>query len=128
MYMSPGNCPNKDEIHISHSRNIQIEHSIIRTGDDCIAIISATMESALRAYQDPITGIHIKNCTFTNSVNGLQIKSWANSPNYPALAADISFQDVVMHSTGNPIFLNQHYCPGQGCDPKVCRRLYTKIC
>lgn len=36
--IAPGNSPNTDGIHIQHSSNVSIAHSIISTGDDCVSI------------------------------------------------------------------------------------------
>ncbi|XP_019197952.1 PREDICTED: exopolygalacturonase clone GBGE184-like [Ipomoea nil] len=37
---APKNSPNTDGVHISETTNINITHSVIKTGDDCVSIYS----------------------------------------------------------------------------------------
>ncbi|CAK9165343.1 unnamed protein product [Ilex paraguariensis] len=133
---APGNSRNTDGIHVSKSKNIQILNSSIATGDDCISIgpgntiISIYGIScgpghgisigSLGRYPDEknVDGICVRNCTFNNTSNGLRIKTWAPSP--PSKVTGVTFQDIVMYNTGNPIIIDQQYCPAKPCSAKVC--------
>ncbi|CAK9159351.1 unnamed protein product, partial [Ilex paraguariensis] len=131
---APGNSRNTDGIHVSKSKNIQILNSSIATGDDCISIgpgntiISIYGIScgpghgisigSLGRYPDEknVDGICVRNCTFNNTSNGLRIKTWAPSP--PSKVTGVTFQDIVMYNTGNPIIIDQQYCPAKPCSAK----------
>jgi polygalacturonase len=45
--MAAGKSPNTDGIHVQQSNNIEITHSTIGTGDDCISIGAGTTNLAI---------------------------------------------------------------------------------
>ncbi|KAL2483446.1 Pectin lyase-like superfamily protein [Forsythia ovata] len=133
--MAPSNSPNTDGIHIGSSRNIQISRSTIGTGDDCIAMIAGSQNidifdvfcgpghgisigSLGRDHEnDYVQGIHIRNCTFAGTENGVRIKTW--SPSLKSLASDMRFEDIFMKNASNPIVIDQEYCPRAPCIPEA---------
>ncbi|BFG14178.1 hypothetical protein CerSpe_004520 [Prunus speciosa] len=132
---APDESRNTDGIHIGASTGINITHAKIGTGDDCVSIgddshqITVTDVTcgpghgisigSLGRYKEEkdVTGIIVKNCTLTNTQNGMRIKTWPDSPS-PSIASDIHFEDIIMVNVSNPILIDQLYCPYTRCDQK----------
>ncbi|PQM40370.1 exopolygalacturonase-like [Prunus yedoensis var. nudiflora] len=109
---APDESRNTDGIHIGASTGINITHAKIGTGD-CVSIgddshqITVTDVTcgpghgisigSLGRYKEEknVTGIIVKNCTLTNTQNGLRIKTWPDSPS-PSTASDIHYEDIIM--------------------------------
>ncbi|XP_030543219.1 exopolygalacturonase-like [Rhodamnia argentea] len=122
---APGNSPNTDGIHLSSSDHINISHSAIATGDDCIGIIQGATNvsitditcgpghgisiGSLGKYpgEKDVIGVRVWNATLTNTTNGLRIKSFPG--NKQLHATDIIFEDVVLNNVKNPIIIDQNY-------------------
>lgn len=131
---SPESSPNTDGIHIGLSSNIKISRSVIQTGDDCISMVSGSRNIEIndvscgpghgisvgslgRSHESEyVAGISVRNCTFKGADNGLRIKTW--SPSLYSVASNLTFEDIVMQNTGNPILIDQQYCPFSDCDTK----------
>ncbi|KAI4344948.1 hypothetical protein L6164_012123 [Bauhinia variegata] len=124
--IAPGDSPNTDGIDISSSSNVIIQHSEMRTGDDCIAInggssfinvtdvacgpghgISIGSLGKNGAYET-VEEIHVKNCSFNGSSNGARIKTWVGGSGY---ARKITFENINFTATANPVIMDQHYDP-----------------
>ncbi|CAK9167668.1 unnamed protein product [Ilex paraguariensis] len=107
--IAPEKSPNTDGIHVTGTQNIQIMSSLIRTGDDCISIVSGSKNvRATDIICGPGHGIRISGTT-----NGVRIKTWQGGSGY---AKNIKFQNIIMHNVTNPIIINQNYCD----QPKSC--------
>lgn len=133
--LAPAESPNTDGIKISQSAGIQITKSRIRTGDDCIAIISGSSNidvsyvycgpghgisiGSLGKYnnEEHVHGVTVRKCTLNGTDNGIRIKSWA-SP-YAITASKFLFQDIFMENVRNPIIIDQTYCPYSSCNRQV---------
>ncbi|KAG2676264.1 hypothetical protein I3760_12G045100 [Carya illinoinensis] len=118
---------------IGSSQRIGISRSIIGTGDDCISILPGTREVNISDVvcgpghgmsvgslgksgdEDVLSGITVKNCTFRGTSDGVRIKTWA----YPMLkdteASNFVYEDILMDNVGNPIIIDQQYCPVPPC-------------
>ncbi|KAJ6733023.1 POLYGALACTURONASE [Salix koriyanagi] len=125
---------NTDGIHIGRSKNIKIIDSDIGTGDDCISLGHGSRQITIAGVtcapghgisigslgksqnEESVSGVFVKNCTISNTQNGVRIKSW------PALfggsASDIHFEDIIMKNVSNPIVIDQVYCPWNECNKK----------
>ncbi|RZS06257.1 hypothetical protein BHM03_00036909 [Ensete ventricosum] len=132
---APGDSPNTDGIHIADSTNIQVANSIIGTGDDCISIGPGCTNltifnvlcgpghgisvGSLGKYTDEkdVIGLTVRNCTLTDTTNGLRIKTWQSSPS-KLKATDFLFEDIIMNNVNNPIIIDQEYCPFANCPEK----------
>ncbi|GLT37076.1 hypothetical protein SLA2020_114120 [Shorea laevis] len=122
---APEYSPNTDGIHVTETQNILIKNSVIRTGDDCISIVSGSKNvRATRITCGPGHGISIGSLGARNSAayvsnvvvdkarlsgttNGVRIKTWQGGSGY---AKNIIFRNVVMQNVSNPIIINQYYC------------------
>ncbi|KAI4317378.1 hypothetical protein L6164_025250 [Bauhinia variegata] len=123
---APEDSPNTDGIDISASSNIIIENLEMKTGDDCIAI---NTESSFINITDVACGpghgisigslgengeyakveeIHVRNCSFTGTQNGVRIKTWEGGSGY---ARKITFEDIHLITAKNPVIIDQHYNP-----------------
>ncbi|XP_041995184.1 exopolygalacturonase-like [Salvia splendens] len=128
---APADSPNTDGIHIGSSANIRILNSTIRTGDDCVSMVSGSrgievanvrcgpghgisIGSLGRSHaEEPVTDITVRNTTFVATDNGVRIKTWA--PSDATSASNITFQDINMIAVANPILIDQVYCPSGNC-------------
>ncbi|KAJ6297066.1 hypothetical protein OIU78_022735 [Salix suchowensis] len=66
--------------------------------------------------EKPVSGIFVKNCTISNTANGVRIKSWPDL--YGGAASNMHFEDIVMNNVQNPIVVDQEYCPWNQCSLK----------
>ncbi|KAF8409675.1 hypothetical protein HHK36_005754 [Tetracentron sinense] len=136
---APENSLNTDGIHIGSSTGINIIDSVIGTGDDCVSLgpgshdITVTKVTcgpghgisvgSLGKYpnEEDVVGITVRNCTLTNTMNGVRIKTWPASPT--GIATDMHFEDIIMNNVGNPVLLDQEYCPYNQCNLQIPSRI-----
>lgn len=123
--MAPAVSPNTDGIHISASRGVEVKNSIIRTGDDCISIVSNSSRiQIINIACGPGHGISIGSlgksnswshvhdvlvdaALLSNTDNGVRIKTWQGGSGF---ASNIAFRNVLMDNVSNPIIIDQYYC------------------
>ncbi|GMH14124.1 hypothetical protein Nepgr_015965 [Nepenthes gracilis] len=127
---APEQSPNTDGIKIGVSRNIRISNSHIGSGDDCIALLTGSnninitgihcgpghgisIGSLGSSPDDHVSQILVRKCMFTNTMNGVRIKTWAT--NNPGSVSYITFKDIAINSAYNPIVIDQNYCPLNNC-------------
>ncbi|XP_038983783.1 probable polygalacturonase At3g15720 isoform X2 [Phoenix dactylifera] len=91
---APADSPNTDGVHIERSQEVQITHSTIGTGDDCISIGNGTYNINISRIDcgpghgisigslgrdgsiAQVEQIHVSSCNFYNTTNGARIKTW----------------------------------------------------
>ncbi|GAA0139277.1 hypothetical protein LIER_35057 [Lithospermum erythrorhizon] len=124
---APNDSPNTDGIKIGASTNIKISHSIIGTGDDCIAMISGSENIDIfdvlcgpghgisigslgnNIEKEFVKGINVRNCTFISTQNGVRIKTRPSS--FPSFVSNVSFSGITMKDVNNPLIIDQQYSP-----------------
>ncbi|CAN1250081.1 PG1 [Linum perenne] len=112
--VAPEDSPNTDGIHMGKSTGVNIIDSTFQTGDDCISIGDGIQQLRIENVmcgpghglsigslggspgEEPVSGVFIKNCTLTNTQN-----------------------DITMNDVGNPIIIDQVYCPNNLCANKL---------
>ncbi|TYG56184.1 hypothetical protein ES288_D08G043400v1 [Gossypium darwinii] len=123
---APKDSPNTDGICIQHSTNVTIASSIIKTGDDCIAIgdgpkyininrifcgpghgisIGSLGENGRRKTVEYVT---VRRANFCTTENGLRIKTWQGGHRY---ARYIRFERISFSEVIRPIIIDQYTCP-----------------
>ncbi|KAL9233147.1 hypothetical protein vseg_008177 [Gypsophila vaccaria] len=134
--LASGDSPNTDGFHVQYSNNVAIMNSNISTGDDCVSVGPATaglwiqgvlcgpghgisIGSLGKDLNEPgVQNVTVKDVTFTNTQNGLRIKSWGRPSN--SFVKDVTFQHCDMVNVQNPIIIDQNYCPHNiGCPGKA---------
>ncbi|GKV30631.1 hypothetical protein SLEP1_g39423 [Rubroshorea leprosula] len=129
---APDHSLNTDGIHIGRSKGVNITGADIKTGDDCVSLGDGAQQinvenvkcgpghgisvGSLGKYQneEPVIGVTVRNCTITNTMNGVRIKTWPGSPN--GIASNLHFEDIVMNNVSTPILVDQTYCPYGQCE------------
>ncbi|KAJ6759997.1 hypothetical protein OIU79_024956 [Salix purpurea] len=129
---APADSPNTDGIHVERSSNVCISRSLIGTGDDCISIGQGNSQvtitrircgpghgisvGSLGRYENEgdVSGLVVRDCAISGTMNGIRIKTWANSPGSSA-ATNMTFENIVMKNVTNPIIIDQSYCPFSSC-------------
>ncbi|KAH9327033.1 hypothetical protein KI387_007211, partial [Taxus chinensis] len=127
---SPANSPNTDGIHLQNSRDVEIHHSSMACGDDCVSIQTGC--SGIRVHNincGPGHGISIgglgkdgtKACVSNVSVydsnikdtlNGVRIKTW---PGGVGSVKSLSFSNIQVSNVRVPIVIDQFYCDNKAC-------------
>ncbi|KAL2511637.1 Polygalacturonase QRT2 [Abeliophyllum distichum] len=94
---APEKSPNTDGIHVSGTQNISIKNSVIKTGDDCISIVSGSRNVQATGIvcgpghgisigslgkngaTDQVSNVSVNGATISGTTNGLRIKTWQKS-------------------------------------------------
>ncbi|CAH2060312.1 unnamed protein product, partial [Thlaspi arvense] len=93
--------PNTDGIVVQSSSRVTISWPIIKTGDDCSALDQGS------------TNIWIERVV-CGPGHGIRIKAWARPSG--GFVRDVEFRSLIMRNVGNPLIIDQNYCPGRkGC-------------
>ncbi|XLT03758.1 hypothetical protein HN51_042507 [Arachis hypogaea] len=126
--IAPGTSPNTDGIDISGSTNIKVLNSYIATGDDCVAISAGSSHIKIfaitcgpghgisigslgtRGETDIVEDVHVYNCTLTETMTGVRIKTWQGGAGY---ARNITFEKIKFVRANSPIIIDQFYCPNR---------------
>ncbi|KAH8489605.1 hypothetical protein H0E87_025002 [Populus deltoides] len=136
---APKNSLNNDGIHIGRSTMVNITGATIKTGDDFVSLGDGCQQinvekvtcgpghgissGSLGRYHDeqPVIGVTVRNCTHTNTENGVRIKTWPASPS--GVASSVNFEDIIMNNVSNPILIDQENCSYNNCLAKVPSRV-----
>ncbi|AEE86050.2 putative polygalacturonase [Arabidopsis thaliana] len=127
--IAPASSPNTDGIDISHSQNINIMSSTIKTGDDCVAIkrnsynINVTYVTCGPGHgisigslgeggaSEVVQNVNVRHCTFTGTQNGARIKTW---PGGQGFVKNILYEDITLINANFPIIIDQQYRDNAG--------------
>ncbi|XP_076946807.1 polygalacturonase At1g48100-like [Bidens hawaiensis] len=128
--LAPGNSPNTDGIHLQNTRDVEIMHSNIGTGDDCLSIQTGCCNVHIHHINcGPGHGISIgglgkdksvacvsdilvENSNIENTLYGARIKTWQGGI---GLVKNITFSNIQVTNVNSPIVINQYYCDKSLC-------------
>ncbi|KAL5976939.1 hypothetical protein ACLOJK_021276 [Asimina triloba] len=123
--MAPERSPNTDGIHVTGTQNINIEDSVIGTGDDCISIVSGSKNIKATNIkcgpghgisigslgkgnsEDSVSEVVVDGAKIVGTTNGVRIKTWQGGS---GKARNIKFQNIEMENVTRPIIIDQYYC------------------
>ncbi|PNX64925.1 polygalacturonase-like protein [Trifolium pratense] len=115
------------------STDVKILNSNIGTGDDCISVGDGTKNLTVQNVkcgpghgisigslgkietEENVEGVLVKNCTLTETDNGVRVKTWPNEPATLTIS-DLNFEDITMVNVKNPVIIDQEYCPWNQCN------------
>jgi len=136
---APESSLNTDGIHIGRSTGVNITDADIKTGDDCVSLGDGCQQVSIEKVtcgpghgisvgslgkylnEQPVEGITVRNCTITNTMNGIRVKTWPAST--VGVARSLSFDNIVMNNVSTPILIDQQYCPYGQCKAEVPSRV-----
>lgn len=128
-FVSPGDSPNTDGVHIQNSQHVLIEDCTMQTGDDCISIGDHVSDIQVKRIacgpghgisigslgrggtEVSVEDIHISYSNFFGTTNGARIKTWQGGRGF---ARGISFEHCNFTDVENPIIIDQYYCDIRG--------------
>ncbi|XP_043691364.1 polygalacturonase isoform X2 [Telopea speciosissima] len=138
MITAPENSPNTDGIHVTGTQNILIKSCVIKTGDDCISIVSGSSKvqasditcgpghgisiGSLGAGNEEahVSDVIVDRARLSGTTNGVRIKTW---PGGSGSANNIIFQNIAMYNVTNPIIIDQNYCD----EDEPCKELKSAV-
>ncbi|OEL14705.1 Polygalacturonase [Dichanthelium oligosanthes] len=128
---SPAFSPNTDGVHVENTTAVQILHSRIYNGDDCVSIGAGCsdvhIENITCGHGHGISigslGVHntracvsnitVRNARILDSDNGVRIKTWQGGA---GAVSGVEFAGVQVQNVRNCIVIDQYYClGGSGC-------------
>ncbi|KAI5352292.1 hypothetical protein L3X38_005183 [Prunus dulcis] len=122
---SPDYSPNTDGIHLQNTQNVEIHHSTIGCGDDCVSIQTGCSNVHIHHVKcGPghgislgglgkarsvacVSNIIVNNILFQNTQSGVRIKTW---PGGKGSVKNVSFSNIQVSNVGVPIVIDQNYC------------------
>ncbi|KAG5402289.1 hypothetical protein IGI04_016896 [Brassica rapa subsp. trilocularis] len=132
---APGDSPNTDGLKFGFCSNIHISDTHIGTGDDCIAILSGVTDmdisnvkcgpghgisvGSLGKGKDDkdVNGLTVRDTVFNGTSDGIRIKTWESSISQ-IVVSHLVYENIQMINVGNPINIDQKYCPYPPCKKK----------
>ncbi|KAJ1283754.1 hypothetical protein BS78_03G150800 [Paspalum vaginatum] len=132
---APADVENTDGVHVGGSSKVSITNSTIGTGDDCVSVgpgsAGVTVTSiicgpgqgisvgCLGRYKDEkdVTDVTVRDCMLKHTTNGVRIKSYEDAESV-LTASKLTFENIKMEEVGNPIIIDQYYCPEKVCPGK----------
>lgn len=141
LVVAPEKSPNTDGIHVTGTQNIHISNSVVRTGDDCVSIVSGSKNVLVTDLkcgpghgisigslgkdkaEDHVSDVMVNRAILRNTTNGVRIKTWQGGSGY---AANIKFLNIMMRNVSNPIIIDQNYCDRQEDCPEQYEAVQVK--
>ncbi|KAL3644508.1 hypothetical protein CASFOL_009688 [Castilleja foliolosa] len=127
---APEYSPNTDGIHLQNSQDVEIMHSDIGTGDDCVSIQTGCSNIHVHHIncgpghgislgglgKDKsvacVSNILVDNIIMQNTMYGARIKTWQGGL---GLVTNVTFSNIQVSDVKVPIIIDQYYC-----DKRVC--------
>ncbi|OMO80154.1 Glycoside hydrolase, family 28 [Corchorus olitorius] len=128
---SPESSPNTDGIHLQNTRDVEIQHSNIGCGDDCVSIQTGCSNVHIHHIncgpghgislgslgKDKtvacVSDIVVEKISLLNTMAGVRIKTWQGGV---GSVKNVSFSNIQVSDVKVPIIIDQYYC-----DKSVCK-------
>lgn len=127
---SPLDSPNTDGIHLQNSQDVEIHHSSMACGDDCVSIQTGC--SNVRVHnincgpghgisigglgkdqtKACVSNITVYNSSIGDTLNGVRIKTWQGGL---GSVKGVSFSNIQVSNVKIPIVIDQFYCDKSVC-------------
>ncbi|KAK9751066.1 hypothetical protein RND81_02G239000 [Saponaria officinalis] len=122
---SPEDSPNTDGIHLQNTRDVEIHHSNIGCGDDCVSIQTGCSNIHLHHINcGPghgislgglgkdrsiacVSDIVVEDIVMQNTLYGVRIKTW---PGGIGSVKNVTFSNVQVSDVKVPLVIDQFYC------------------
>ncbi|KAJ9169522.1 hypothetical protein P3X46_017707 [Hevea brasiliensis] len=127
---SPPNSPNTDGIHLQNTQDVEIQHSSVGSGDDCISIQTGCSNIHVHHIncgpghgisvgglgKDKsvacVSNIIVEKVSLQNTLAGARIKTWQGGI---GSVKNISFSNIQVSNVKYPIIIDQFYCDKHTC-------------
>ncbi|XP_061372765.1 polygalacturonase At1g48100 [Gastrolobium bilobum] len=127
---SPENSPNTDGIHLQNTQDVEIQHSDIGTGDDCVSIQTGCSNIHIHHIncgpghgislgglgKDKsvacVSDIIVEDVSMKNTLYGARIKTWQGGI---GMVKNVSFSRIQVYDVMFPIMIDQYYCDKHIC-------------
>ncbi|OAY32553.1 polygalacturonase At1g48100 [Manihot esculenta] len=127
---SPEDSPNTDGIHLQNTQDVEIQHSNIGSGDDCISIQTGCSNIHVHHINcGPghgisvgglgkeksvacVSNVIVENVWLQNTLAGSRIKTWQGGI---GLVKNITFSNIQVSNVKYPIIIDQFYCDKHIC-------------
>ncbi|TXG56250.1 hypothetical protein EZV62_017563 [Acer yangbiense] len=127
---SPENSPNTDGIHLQNTQNVEIQHSNIGCGDDCVSIQTGCSNVHVHHIncgpghgislgglgKDKsvacVSDIVVEKISIQNTLAGVRIKTWQGGI---GSVKNVSFSNIQVSDVKVPIIIDQYYCDKHLC-------------
>ncbi|XVE92376.1 hypothetical protein REPUB_Repub01dG0092100 [Reevesia pubescens] len=128
---SPESSPNTDGIHLQNTRDVEIRHSNIGCGDDCVSIQTGCLNVHIHHIncgpghgislgglgKDKsaacVSDIVVEQISLLNTLAGVRIKTWQGGM---GSVKNVSFSNIQVSDVKVPIIIDQYYC-----DKNICK-------
>ncbi|CAN1151157.1 Polygalacturonase At1g48100 [Linum perenne] len=127
---SPEYSPNTDGIHLQSTQDVEIQHSNIGCGDDCVSIQTGCSNIHIHHINcSPghgisvgslgrgkttacVSNIHVENVSLQNTLAGVRIKTWQGGV---GSVKNVTFSNIQVTQVKYPIIIDQFYCDKHTC-------------
>ncbi|KAM7251713.1 hypothetical protein ACFE04_023596 [Oxalis oulophora] len=128
---SPENSPNTDGIHLQNTQNVEIHHSNIGCGDDCVSIQTGCSNVHVHHIncgpghgislgglgKDKsvacVSNVIVENISMQNTLYAVRIKTWQGGI---GSVRNVTFSGIEVSDVKLPIMIDQYYC-----DKNICK-------
>ncbi|KAI3435193.1 uncharacterized protein J3R85_006431, partial [Psidium guajava] len=127
---SPQESPNTDGIHLQNSQHVEIEHSNIGCGDDCVSVQTGCSDVYIHHIscgpghgislgglgKDKtvacVSNIMVDSLSLESTLYGVRIKTWQGGV---GSVKNVSFSNVHVSDVKVPMMIDQYYCDKKFC-------------
>ncbi|GFY91549.1 pectin lyase-like superfamily protein [Actinidia rufa] len=127
---APESSPNTDGIHLQNTHDVEIKHSNIGCGDDCVSIQTGCFNVHVHHIncgpghgislgglgKDKsvacVANIIVENVVMQNTLSGVRIKTWQGGI---GSVKNVSFYNIQVEDVKVPIMIDQYYCDKNSC-------------